>query len=133
MASAFKAKPAFGILREIQYQGDYILKKKSKKLNVNSYEKYLSSKKERYTNIRIIPINKSNIIAGLYYKMDLNNVCVIQKGLPFFNTDTCDNAKIDADSTKPFYQTNTIDPRGSLFGNSSCGTNNFTHYMELII
>ena len=125
MAYAFKAKPAFGTLIKSQYQSDYILNKKNKNVNVNvnNYERYLFLKK------------KSNIIAGLYYKMNLNNVCVVNDGPPCSNVDTCDicltPAKIDINSVEPFFQTNTIDPLGALFGNSECGVNNFTHYMEL--
>ena len=91
----------------------------------------------RYVNSHIIPVNKNNLIAGLYYKMNLNNVCVIGDGPPCPDIDTCYScltaAKIDVSSDEPFYQNNTIDPIGELFGNSQCGINNFTHYMEPII
>ena len=127
MAYAFKAKPSFGTLIEPLGQGEYISRKKSNKLNDNSYERYLFLKKGRYVNNRFIPVNKSNLIAGLYYKMNLNNVCVIVDELG-----TCDNVKIDVNSEEPFFQTDTIDPLGALFGNSECGVNNFTHYMEPI-
>jgi hypothetical protein len=137
MAYAFKAKPAFGTLIKSQYQSDYILNKKNKNVNVNvnNYERYLFLKKKCYVNSCFISVKKSNIIAGLYYKMNLNNVCVVNDGPPCSNVDTCDicltPAKIDINSVEPFFQTNTIDPLGALFGNSECGVNNFTHYMEL--
>jgi hypothetical protein len=31
----------------------------------------------------------------------------------------------------PFYQVNTIDPNGSLFGNTQCGSLNWTQYLVL--
>lgn len=155
MAHTFKpipGKPAFGTLTQVVYQGDYISNKKAKlfyclnrdKTNCNkldkaqNYNQYIQFYKGRYLNALdngcILPFDKTNLIAGQYTKMDLTDVCTVIDGYPCSQIDSCSGcssgASIDATSaTEPFYQTNTIDPVGNLFGNSQCGTNNFTRYM----
>jgi hypothetical protein len=67
--------------------------------------------------------------------MNLTSVCVVGNGNPCSLIDSCVGcetpAKIDASSTvtEAFYQINTIDPLGQLFGRAQCGINNFTRYM----
>ena len=81
----------------------------------------------------VLHFNKTNLIAGLYSKMDLKEVCTISNGSPCSLIDTCSGcstgAIINANSSEPFYQQFTIDPLGTLFGKTACGTNNFTSYM----
>lgn len=142
----------FGSLKQLSYQSDYITNKKSKisyycdndiygkKIKKNktmpNYDQYNLFNNGRHlnnlANCYILPFNKTNLIAGLYSKMNLNGVCTVIDGNPCSSVcDSCDNpATIDAFSTVPFIQTNTIDPIGELFGNSQCGINNFTKYME---
>jgi hypothetical protein len=155
MAHAFNpipAKPAFGALTKDGYQSDYISNKKAKlfyckehnkvncnKLtNVSSYNQYNLFYKGRYLNALdngcILPFNKTDLIAGQYSKMDLKGVCTVINGSPCSNIDSCSGCATGAiinatTATKPFNQTNTIDPRGSLFGSTACGINNFTRYM----
>ena len=155
MAHTFKSIPgksAFGTLTQVVYQGDYISNKKAKlvyclnkdKTNCNkltkapNYGQYNLYNKGRYLNALsngcILPFNKTNLIAGQYSKMDLSIVCTVIDGHPCSQIDSCPGCSTGASinattATEPFYQTNTIDPVGNLFGNTPCGTNNFTSYM----
>jgi hypothetical protein len=148
--SSTLAKPTFGTLKQLSYQSDYIRNKKSKlaycnidnkckkNISVPSYNQYNLFNNGRYLNdlvrCNISSFNKTDLIAGLYSKMNLTNVCSVVNGNPCSNLTNCDGcdspAKINACSEVPFYQTNTIDPVGELFGNTICGVNNFTNYME---
>jgi hypothetical protein len=154
MAHAFKkisAKPTFGNLKQTIYQSDYINNKKSKLTYCNSatdvckkitytpsYDNYYLFNNGRYLqrlkNECELLFDKTNLISGLYTKMDLANVCTVIDGSPCSQVDYCSacltGAKIDINSPDPLYETKTIDPVGELFGNSQCGINNFTHYMK---
>jgi hypothetical protein len=154
MAHAFKsipAKPTFGTLTKAGYQSDYISNKKAKLLYCNNdnkpncnkltkasnYDQFNLFYKGRYLNQLnkgcILPFDKTNLIAGQYSKMNLKDVCTVSTGSPCSLIDSCggcsSGAIVDVASTEPFYQVNTIDPLGSLFGRSACGTNNFISYM----
>jgi len=143
MAHAFKkipAKPAFGTLNQVGFQSDYISNKKAKityclnRVNTN-YDQYNLYNKGRSIYRCILPFNKMNLVAGQYSKMNLLSVCTVIDGNPCSQIDSCSgcatNASINATTaTEPFYQTNTIDPVGDLFGQSQCGINNYTRYME---
>jgi len=157
MAHIFKsipAKPAFGTLTQVVYQGDYLSNKKAKLaycanrnksvscgklVKSGSYDQFNLYNKGRYLNALdkgcILPFDKTNLIVGQYTKMNLTSVCVVGNGNPCSLIDSCVScetpAKIDASSTvtEPFYQINTIDPLGQLFGRAQCGINNFTRYM----
>jgi len=154
MSRAFRATPAksaFGTLNQVVYQGDYISNKKAKLTycanrnytNCNkvsyasSYDQYNLFKNGRYLNAKkngcILPFDKQNLIAGLYTKLNLTDVCTVIDGSPCSKIYSCDGcltgAKIDKDATEPFYQMHTIDPVGLLFGKSECGVNNYAKYM----
>jgi hypothetical protein len=158
MAHIFKsipAKPAFGTLTQVVFQGDYISNKKAKlaycsnsnkAVNCNklvkprSYGQYNLYNKGRYLNALdkgcILPFDKTNLIAGQYTKMELTSVCAVSEGNPCSQIDSCVGCETGAvvvidptTATEPFYQTNTIDPLGQLFGRAQCGINNFTRYM----
>jgi len=159
MAHAFKiipAKPTFGSLRPnaFAFQSDYITNKKSKSAYCNSLvscgkPKNMSNYNQMnlfnngrrisfnyLANNNLVPFNKSNLVSGLYSKMDLTNVCTLINGFPCNNIDTscpaCQNAVfVDNLSTVPLNWTNTIDPVGALFGNTPCGILNFTNYSTL--
>lgn len=148
MVHAFKtipAKPTFGNIRPNMFQSDYIKRKKAlstfqskifKKKSSYSYDtKYLLNKGKYYgiNNCDILPVNKSNLIAGQYTKMDLQDVCDITT---FSSTiDPSENDCIDRctsvqlDPSVIFYENYVVDPCGQLFGNSQCGELNYTHYM----
>ena len=94
MAHAFQtipAKPAFGSIKEIYQQGEYISRKKGKLAycgnrsicrrlgNASSYDqKNLHNLGRRIIrpDCRLFPFNKSNLIAGQFTGLDLINVCV---------------------------------------------------------
>lgn len=156
MAHAFKiipAKPTFGTLRSNTntFQSDYITNKKARLAYCNAPDKCAKNSSSynqmnllnngrrlsnKYlANNGLIPFNKSNLIAGLYSKMDLENVCTLINGFPCNNIDTscvaCQNAvSINSGDSVPLNWTNTIDPVGALFGNTPCGIENFTKYMK---
>ena len=152
MAHAFKkipAKATFGALKPDLYQSDYITNKKAKlafcdikylcknikkassynQLNLYNQGRYLKGLEVG----TIWPFDKADLIFGLYSKMELKNVCTVIEGPPCDKIDSCAGCsaitKIDPSETNPFYFMHTIDPVGELFGNSSCGTNNFVNYM----
>lgn len=121
---------SFGKLQENLYQSDLIRIRKA--LNNKC-----SNKKAIINNRCLSNVNHSNLIYGLYSKMDLTDVCTI--GTNIGCTADCSPCKIDdnsyqwckinTSSTQPFYYNNTIDPVGELFGKSQCGELNYTHYM----
>ena len=158
MAHAFKiipAKPTLGSLRTnaLSFQSDYITLKKSKLVYCNSFVScgktknmanynqmnlFNNGQRVSYNYLAInhlIPFNKTNLVAGLYSKMDLQNVCTLINGFPCNNIDTCSACKnpvsVNSDSTDPLNWSNTIDPLGELFGNTPCGIQNFTNYSTL--
>ena len=153
MAFAFApipAKPAFASLNERVFQSDYIANKKAKLiyckerlycdklLHASSYDqKNLFNRGlniKNLGNFTLLPFNKSNLIVNLYSKEDLVDACTVIKGYPCKQIDVC--AACDApttivtpsDLTEPFNFNYTIDPQGTLFGNTPCGINNFVHY-----
>lgn len=148
MAHAFNtnpAKQAFGNIRQNMFQSDYIKRKKAistlhstrwNKNNVYGYEtKYLLNRGKYYygiNNCDVLPVNKKNLIAGQYTKMDLQDVCDITT---FTTSDPSGNECLDGctpvqlDTAVIFYENYVIDPCGQLFGKSQCGELNFTHYM----
>lgn len=118
----------FGKLQEKKYQSDYIRSK-----TVKCAKNLLQTNKPNCNYI--IPINHSNLIYGLYSKMDLENICTIattticlDKSDP--NCGPCGTTKMTIDLTTPFYYNNRIDALGELFGNSQCGELNYTKYMR---
>jgi len=158
MSHAFKiipAKPTFGSLNTnaFSFQSDYITLKKSriaycsssdicgKSINMPSYNQMnLFNNGRRITfnylaNNHLVPFNKSNLVAGLYSKMDLKNVCTLINGFPCNNIETCtactNAVSVNTASTVPLNWTNTIDPVGALFGKTPCGIQNFTNYSTL--
>jgi hypothetical protein len=154
MAHAFKiipAKPTFGTLRSNTFQSDYITNKKSRLAYCNASKKCNNSSGSYYqmkllnngrrlsynylAKNNLVPFNKSNLIAGLYSKMDLKDICTLISEFPCNNIDgSCIECtypvSVDVLSDVPFNWTNTIDPVGALFGNTPCGIENFTDYMK---
>ena len=151
MAYAFgtPAKPTFGNLRENLYQCEYIDRKKGKLLfcnninfcnrlrnadsfnQINLYNKGLYA--YRLKKCPILPCSKDNLVVGQYTKLDLKDVCVAINEEPCSDSISCtpcenkDNFTINLNTS--FFLSNTIDPKGQLFGNTQCGQNNFVKYM----
>ena len=148
--SVLSGKPSFGTLRQQLDQSDYITRKKGLQTFCNnknicnklqkskSYDKINSFNWGKYSltvnNCNgFIPINKSNLIMGQYSKTDLNGICDVILGPPCNSlgcNQSCPDIPIGSDGVTPFYAVYTIDPNGSLFGNSQCGALNYTHYMK---
>jgi hypothetical protein len=137
------ARSAFGVNNAVQNAGDYILNKTSKRSfcnislckpanNVDTQSDLLKLRKSNYLYNRCSSntihdlkfFNKSNLNVNLFTKMDLTGVKVIgnsQRG------DTPTSINI-ADACPP-YIVYTIDPCGVLFGNTTCGINNYQNFI----
>jgi len=139
MAHSFKTnsgRSTFGTFREPSDAGNYILNKKAKtmycKPNICTYNKYVGSESNlltlnranRLTFYYCRDVNKSNLNINLITKLNLENVSVIKNNV----TDTSPTT-IDRATTNPYLKY-TIDPNGSLFGNTICGENNYVNYQE---
>jgi len=107
MARAFAvipAKPTFGTLNDVIYQSDYLAVKKAKICCKEAPSPYICG--------------KNDLVVGQYLKMNLNGVTTVSS-----NT-------IVPTKKIPFYESNTIDPIGELFGNTQCGELNYTKYLQ---
>jgi hypothetical protein len=109
------------------YQSDYITEKK---------RKLVYSTRILYNNFRTSITNNTELSSGLYNKMYLGDACTLIEGNPCTSQESCATScgaavPINMEITLPFYSTNTIDPNGVLFGNSSCGFNNFIKFARL--
>jgi hypothetical protein len=126
MARSFNTnsgRSAFGVFKEPNTSGDYVLNKKSKstfcsrnkRICCNTFSdqsNLLSAKKLNTVNYKLI--NTSDLDINLITELNLKDVNVFQTfGM----------------SSEPFFYYN-IDPSGQLFGNTTCGINNFLHYSE---
>lgn len=101
MAHAFKiipGKPAFGTVKQVVYQSDYLERKKALRTvctsqancgqiknaksyaEVNQYKEGFRLKQAK--NCNVLPFNKSDLIVNLYSKMNLNEVCTLINGFP---------------------------------------------------
>ena len=134
----FSAKSAFGSNKGTNEAGNYILKKKARatyctssscppRYNLNTQGELNLLRRAKYidrTNNRI-PFNKNNLNINLITKLDLNNVCVIEDA----SGNVCANDGIVYTKIPNFYNSYIIDPNGQLFGNTSCGVNNFLNYL----
>jgi hypothetical protein len=140
MAHSFKTnsgRNTFGTFKEPSDAGDYILNKKAKatycKPNVCTSNKYVGSesnlltlKKANYLAFYSCRnnINRANLNINLITKLNLNNVPVIEN-MSFESPTT-----FSSTSTENPYLYYTIDPSGNLFGNTTCGQNNYVNYQE---
>lgn len=130
------SKKTFGNFGNTQEAGNYInhlsrkiqTSKQSDCITFNSvssqgeYLKSMNNKIERNNNF--FSFNKANLNMNLVNKLNLQNVCVLK--------DINGNCPANISSTAMPFLTYTIDPSGSLFGNSICGLNNYTNYLECI-
>jgi len=131
-------KETFGQFAQVQYASDYISNKKIKNtfcrqnpclpktITVSNHGDYLLSKKANYlqyfNTLDNIRSSKTNLTNGLITKLDLKDVSVIK------NTQTGESPTTISINTIPYLEY-TIDPSGSLFGNTVCGLNNFENYV----
>jgi hypothetical protein len=124
---------AFGQLQSTTPAGNYTYAKRvqyqycnpSRCVKVNNYKDLYalnaSYRIEYTTKQDTIKSQKNNLVSGLYTKLDLKDVDVISK-----STTNVSPTSITTSSV-PYLEYN-IDPSGNLFGNTSCGLNNFINY-----
>jgi hypothetical protein len=138
-------RKAFGVNKPVQNAGDYILNKKTKNAYCNislcrpqnkvvNQSDLLALRKSNYLYNRCVSynFNKTNLNITLFTKLDLTGVRVLAdaitgqsptKILPL----TTEN--FTALAQNPYYARYTIDPCGELFGNTTCGINNYQDYV----
>jgi hypothetical protein len=136
MAHSFKTtsgRNTFGTFKSKYRSSDYITNKKAQTIFCNSsicpkglsYEQLLLFKKlKNLNNYDCNNVNSANLNINLITKLNLENVSVIKNNV----TDTSPTT-IDSTTTNPYLKY-TIDPNGSLFGNTICGENNYVNYQE---
>ena len=132
------ARSAFGVFKEPQNAGQYILNKKAKTTfcnpNICPPNKRVKTQENLYllkTSNRLFykkfNFNKNNLNSNLITALDLKNVCAIKNN----TTNVCPTTLVTySDSVTIDYPflTYTIDPNGQLFGNTTCGLNNYNNY-----
>jgi len=148
--TAKSGKQCFGKLKDSSSQNSYVITKKVKTMfcpnNNNCLKTQNLNNIYNYNNLylvnnyilskNIVNFNKTNLAINLITKEDLENVCVVSAGFPEVPNEygfygDCSLSTIDLTSTIPYYISNTIDPRGLLFGNSPCNINDYTNYFVL--
>jgi hypothetical protein len=149
---------SFGKAVENLFQSDYIARKNASITYCNvpsycnnitlasSYGQMNSYNLGAYVNsigtCNIIPVNKTNLVASQYSKLNLQNVCTVNAGppplQPFSSGQqnySCNSTPVQinpnnpANANAPFYFNYTIDPVGAEFGITPCGALNYTEYM----
>ena len=138
MAHSFKTnsgKASFGVFSEPLEASEYIYNKKARatycapnnctpKVRVGAESNLLLFNRSK--RLAFYPcknaINKANLYINLITKMDLTSVPVI---LDFSGN----QVPSTIDLTSIPYLRYDIDPSGNLFGNTTCGINNFEKYM----
>jgi len=137
----YSGKAAFDKFQEPMNAGDYVLNKKASTVycqpnichpnrNINSQSNLQMLKKANVLKYNpIIPtFDKTSLYINLYTQLNLENICTI--------TDLSGNCQIPITTTVPYinpslptYNNYIIDPSGTLFGNTTCGINNFTDFI----
>ena len=130
----YMGKNTFGVLKESQDAGQYILNKTASTSfcipNVCVPSRTLASQSSRlilrkanriYFSRCQDPYNTANLNINLVTVLDLSGVPVI--------IDVSGNYPTNLDVTSIPYLDYTIDPSGNLFGNTVCGADNFQNYL----
>ena len=138
MAHTFKTypgRPTFEVYNEPLDAGEYIKNKKAlttfcsanvckPSRKVNTQSNMLLLNRANYLNYYSCGnIDTTNLYVNLLTTLDLNEVPVIQDNNAPFITPT----PISASTT--VYTNYIIDPSGNLFGNTTCGVNNYENYL----
>lgn len=128
----YMGKNTFGVLKEPQEAGQYILNKTAstsfcgpnicRTVTTQGNRLLLRKANKIYFSPCQDPYNTANLNINLVTKLNLLDVPVIQQNNPYAVP-----APLDTTSTP--YLDYTIDPSGNLFGNTVCGTNNFQNYL----
>jgi len=139
MARSFKTypgRPTFEVYNEPLDAGEYIKNKSAittfcganvckPSRAVNTQSNLLLLNRANYLNYYSSgDIDRSNLYINLLTKLDLNHVPVIKNNTnpPFVSPTTISNNVIT-------YTAYLIDPCGNLFGNTTCGENNYETYL----
>ena len=139
MAHSFKTypgRPTFEVYNEPLDAGEYIKNKRAlttfcganvckPSRAVNTQSNRLLLNRANYLNYYSSgDIDRSNLYINLLTKLDLNHVHVIKNNTtpPFVSPTTISNTVIA-------YTAYLIDPCGNLFGNTTCGENNYETYL----
>jgi len=121
----------FGGFSESSQAGEYILNKKSQSIycvpnvkprtqsNLLLLKKLKCLQHQKFDNTKA---SKQDLNYGLITTIDLKNVNVIEN-----NNTNATPTPIDSTITDPYLEYN-IDKLGQLFGNTSCGLNNYENY-----
>ena len=130
----YMGKNTFGVLKESQDAGQYILNKTATTSfcspNVCVPSRTVASQSSRlilrkantiYFRRCQDPYNTANLNINLVTVLDLSGVPVI--------IDVSGNYPTNLDVTSIPYLDYTIDPSGNLFGNTVCGADNFQNYL----
>jgi hypothetical protein len=149
MSRSFKSysgKSAFAEVQEPMDAGEYILNKKASTTyckpnvcqpnrNIGSESNLLTLKKANALlfNSFIDNFNKSELYVNLYTQLDLDGVAVITDLSGNFPVSMTTNIPyLNKNSNLPNYTNYVIDPSGNLFGNTTCGIDNYTNYMTYV-
>ena len=132
----YMGKNTFGVLKESQDAGKYILNKTASTSfcapNVCVPNRATTSQSSRlilrrankiYFSRCQDPYNTANLNINLVTKLNLSGVPVIQQSATPYSVPT------QLDITSIPYLDYTIDPSGNLFGNTVCGTDNYQNYL----
>ena len=130
----YMGKNTFGVLKESQDAGQYILNKTattsfcspnvcvpSRTVASQSSRLILRKANKIYFSRCQDPYNTANLNINLVTVLDLSGVPVI--------IDVSGNYPTNLDLTSIPYLDYTIDPSGNLFGNTVCGADNFQNYL----
>lgn len=132
--NTFQARPSFELFNKTQDSGDYIYNKKAKTTfcfpnnckpikTINNQSDLLLFNRSNNLKYYANNINRANLNINLITKLDLNNIPVLQSNITPFSTPT----EITTSLTP--YSSYSYDPSGLLFGNTTCGINNYVNYM----
>lgn len=132
----YMGKNTFGVLKESQEAGQYVLNKKalssfcppkicipSRTVVTQSNRLLLREANRIYYSRCRNPYNIANLNINLVTTLDLSGVPIIQQNNPYAIPGNLDVTSIP-------YLDYKIDPSGNLFGNTICGTDNFQNYLR---
>jgi hypothetical protein len=142
----YPGKAAFGTNQPIQNAGDYILNKKAKNTYCNitlcrpankivnqSDLLMLRKSNQLYNKCKSYNFNKTNLNSNLFTKLDLTGIKVIASlktgKSPTPIIPQIGQSNINYLQTNPYSTLYVIDPCGVLFGNSTCGINNYQNFI----
>lgn len=113
----YSAKACFGQVKEPTSSGDYISKKKAAYTNCWRQSNCANSYKE---------FDQSQLYANLYTKLDLTPVSTV---IPIIADLSGNIFPVNIDVNMQPFLKYVIDPDGVLFGNTSCGINNYQNFV----